>query len=161
MYSIPLLQLTYYIFVCLTQFCASHVGDARCKGLISVHTLNLAVLGLLPIHYPTYFFLEISYIFCLLSNYNFVAMLLICVFISSLSCLNMFRIIADPQPNAFPCTCSWYDGYGAWGFKNLWYLLLKLSQRKARSVLSIAIHTFFYLRYIIVICTSYQKFISY
>ena len=104
--SIPLLQLIYYclffyFFDRSSQFCASHVSDARCKGLIFVHTLNFVVLGMLPMHYPTYFFLEISYIFCISSNYHSVAMLLICVFFSALSCLIMFREIADPQPHVY------------------------------------------------------------
>ena len=99
--TVNLLFSFFHIFVCLSQFCASHVSDAKCKGLIFVHTLNFVVLGLLPMHCPTYFFLEISYIFCLFSNYHFVAMLLICVFISALSCLIMFREIADPQSRAY------------------------------------------------------------
>lgn len=99
--TVNLLLSFFYFFDRLSQFCASHVSDARCKGLIFVHTLNFVVLGLLPMHYPTYFFLEISYIFCLSSNYYSVAMLLICVFFSALSCLIMFREIADPQPHVY------------------------------------------------------------
>ena len=106
--SIPLLQLTYYclfffyIFDCLSQFCAFHVSDARCKGLIFVHTLFFFfVLGLLLMHYPTYFFFR-NFLYLLsffkLSFCCYVTYMCIC---SALSCLIMFREIADPHPHVY------------------------------------------------------------
>ena len=96
-----LLYFFFYIFDCLSQFCASHVSDARCKGLIFVHTLIFFCLGFATNALPNLFlFRNFLYFlsFFKLSFCCYVTYMCIC---SALSCLIMFREIADPHPHVY------------------------------------------------------------